>query len=178
MCIRDRIESLVDGLAARRKLMLIDTCESGERPPEETARLATALGAAGLTARGLELVESGAPAGAEPPPAIARTPMQTRERLIFADLFRRTGTIIFNSSSGTEPSLEREDIKNGLFTHAFVRALAEGDHDGDGFVDTDELRRYVQQEVVKRSGGLQHPSVDRDNLAQTIRLPALSAAKP
>lgn len=45
------------------------------------------------------------------------------------------------------------------------------DADGDGRVSTDELRAHVSQAVSGRTGGLQNPTVDRDNIHQRFGFP-------
>ncbi len=49
-----------------------------------------------------------------------------------------------------------------------MKALSSNDADknNDGMVSTDELRDYVNTQVARASGDLQHPTVDRDNIYQ------------
>ena len=70
-------------------------------------------------------------------------------------------------------SYESAAIQNGFFTSKVIEALNGGIADGnkDGTLSTKELRKYVSSEVAKNTEGLQHPTVDRDNIYQEIELP-------
>jgi hypothetical protein len=103
-----------------------------------------------------------------------------RERYIYNDLTRRTGTIVLSSSSGNERSWESADIQNGVFTKEVLRAMVTNvaDANRDGLVSIDELRSYVVGTVPQRTYDQQHPSVDRDNLETSFELPLVPAAQP
>jgi WD40 repeat protein len=169
------VEELLQGIAPRNKLFLMDACESGE-VDEEDGKTSTAyqtLLALGITRRGFKKVGSapdgvtGVAASGTMLPGKANYLYQ-RDRYIFNDLSRRSGAIVFSSSRGSEPSQERKDIKQGLFTYHILEALTtpNADFDKNGFVSTDELREYVSTRVAMSSGNTQHPTVDRDNIYQ------------
>lgn len=165
----ERIESLVDGIASRKKLVLLDTCDSGEwvagaRPvdPSKTT----------LRARAIKRVRTATQRSPDP---TGPTPAATHyrpdpSRLIYADLSRRTGAIVLSSSRSGQSSFEDARFENGLFTEAVLLALSstEADADKDGSVDTNELRTYVRSRVGSWSSGAQTPTVDRDNIAARI----------
>jgi hypothetical protein len=62
-----------------------------------------------------------------------------------------------------------------VFTAALLRVLAAlmADADGDGWISIDELEAGVKATVVGATGGLQHPTIDRENALQDFRLPVL-----
>jgi WD40 repeat protein/uncharacterized caspase-like protein len=171
------IESLLQGIAARRKLFLMDTCQSGEY--EGTAPAAAAV-AAGST-RGLQAraIDAGICRGLSVIPSAVRQALAERDRWIYNDLVRRTGAIVLSSSRGDEYSLESDGLRQGLFTSAVLEALAQAaaDADRDGRVDSREIQAWVGRRVPELSGGAQHPVVDRDNLSVTIGFPA-GAGRP
>lgn len=168
----DKIESLLDGIAPRRKLFLMDTCESGEAEEEtehQSFALARSRGLKPRAARGLQ-VKLAQSASASPEMMKRQLPVD-RERYIYNDLMRRTGAIIFSSSRGGEYSYESDRVKNGFFTAALLEALrGKADTGRDGRVDDEELRSYVSDAVIRLTDGLQHPTVDRDNLFQEVIL--------
>lgn len=120
----DQLEGLLDGIAPRRKLLLIDTCESGEVDELERA-LNQAPPSAGAAPRGRRaLVLDSAAATSQP--AAASKPRRfllERDRLIFGDLSRRTGAVVFASSRGWEQSYELAALENGAFTEAILETL-------------------------------------------------------
>jgi WD40 repeat protein/uncharacterized caspase-like protein len=163
------IEDLVTGIAPRKKLLLLDTCQSGERDSDEEVVRVSAGRSRGLVARGIRpiVLDSGKPASHRP------RFLGSQDRFIFNDLSRRSGTIVFSASRGSELSYEDDRLQNGMFTYELVRALASSsaDTDRDGFVSTDELRANVTQAVLTRTYGLQNPTVDRDNLEALFGFP-------
>jgi WD40 repeat protein len=158
------IEHLLFEIAPRRKLFLMDTCESGEN--DEPERLAAA-GTTELRSRGLKLAR----AEAAPMPRIVRDTQ--RDRYIFNDLIRRSGAIVFSSSRGSELSYEADAFGHGLFTEAILQSLRDrtADADGNGRLGILEIRDYVARRVAEMSGGLQNPVIDRDNIAVRFEFP-------
>jgi WD40 repeat protein len=164
----EQIEDLLQGIAPRKKLFLMDTCESGEREEETEASPALAFAALDGTgkARGIKV-------HAKPP--IARRATYTRDRFIYNDLVRRSGAVVFSSSRGGELSYEFDNLKNGAFTYAIIQAFTgeRADADASGTLTVPELRPFVEQEVMRLTGGRQHPTIDRDNITIDLQLPTL-----
>ena len=155
----EEIEAALGGTPARQKLLLLDTCESGERD-DAPAMLAVAA-RPGVALRGVRLKTAAVAAEA---PRAPRPWLFDRDRYVYSDLSRRTGAMVFSSSRGSEFSEEDERLQNGLFSHALVQGLGKsGDANHDGSVSRDELSAYVAAAVEKLSEGRQHPTVDRDN---------------
>jgi uncharacterized caspase-like protein len=165
------IEELFADLPARRRLLLLDTCESGDRDEARAPRPTTSHASRGVVARSTRaLVRVRADA---PPP---RAFLRDRERFIYNDLSRRSGVVVFSSSHGSELSYESPDWQNGAFTAELKLALSTpaADTDRNGTVSIDELRAYVSGAVARRTDGLQHPTIDRDNAAARIGLPIVT----
>lgn len=157
----DLLEDMLVSAPARRKLALMDTCESGERDRDEGAT--TVAAGPNVISRGLRRAVAGKP----------RPYIYERDRFIYNNLQRRSGAIVLSSSRGGEASYESAEFKHGFFTAAILRALGDRqvDRNRDGQVSTDELALYVGKLVPTLSGGLQQPTVDRDNLAQRFAFP-------
>lgn len=164
----EEIEALLYDIAPRKKLFLMDTCESGEA--DDDGGLLAGAGKVELRSRGLRSNK----AEKRPTPSIRAA---SRERYIFNDLLRRSGAVVYSSSRGNELSYERDDLANGLFTEAVLRAFGDpkADRNEDGVLDTQELRGFVTPLVAELSQGLQNPVVDRDNLVARHTFPALRA---
>ncbi len=159
------IENLMQGIAPRNKLFLMDTCESGEIEEDTKQQYFTIADTRGINARTtraltLSLKNKGS--------KIKRTYLYNRDRYIYNDLRRRSGAIVFSSSHGGEFSYEKDEFQNGLFTEAIIKSLTgnKADKDNNGIISTDELRDYVIKSVPQLSSDLQHPTVDRDNIYQ------------
>lgn len=165
------IEDLLLVSPARSKLMLMDTCESGELDDLAPAAPAGSKALA-LASRGLHKLKSGAP-------ALAAFVVTQKDRYIYNDLARRSGAVVFSSSRGGELSYEKRELQNGLFTESILRGLSDlrADRNGDRRVSLDELRKHVMAEVISMSDGLQHPTVDRDNLFVNLAFEPTRAAR-
>jgi len=165
----DLIENIMQEIAPRNKLFLMDTCESGEID-NETQNKYYAMGKRrnikARTNRGIKIMRSNAKTS-------NRTYLYQKDRYIYNDLLRRSGAIVFSSSRGDEFSYEDEKIKNGYFTEEIIKAFtsSRADKNKDGIVSKDELIDYVSREVPKYTDDMQHPTVDRDNIFQKFGFP-------
>jgi uncharacterized caspase-like protein len=142
----------------------MDACESGEIDEDDQTQLIASANISNLSSRGFKNTS----ATVTTVNTSSRDFLFQKDRFIYNDLKRRSGAIVLSSSKGGELSYERNDIENGLFTEYIMRALTsnEADENNDKIISIDELRDYVLKEVAKASGGLQHPTIDRDNIYQ------------
>lgn len=64
-------------------------------------------------------------------------------------------------------------IQNGFFTHEILEGLGseQADLNRDGRISIDELEGFVSLKVALMTGGLQRPTVDRDNINQRFSFP-------
>ena len=169
------IEDLLQDIAPRRKLLLMDTCESGERDEGEAAPALVQPGARALRSRGIRGVKLAGTAAASSESARRdlRRILDVRDRYIYNDLGRRTGAVVFSSSRGSELSYEQDALQNGVFTAQLKAGLTNpaADRDRDGLLSSDELRDFVAAEVARLTNDLQHPTIDRDNTEIRLGLP-------
>ncbi|MCK6545358.1 caspase family protein [Myxococcota bacterium] len=151
------IEGLLDGIAPRRKLLLMDTCFSGELDRPEALALAK-------QGKARVQVTSNKTRG------IRRntTPVDTLALVqeLFSDVRRGTGAQVISSAGGAELALESDQWSNGVFTYALLEALAAGkaDTNTDTRVFVRELHDYVVARVLALTGGQQRPTSRRENL--------------
>ncbi len=162
-------EDLLDGIEPLRKVLLVDTCFSGEIDKEEVHTLAPAEGGTRVTVREYKAarnIVSLAAASAAPTAASEPLAALTVQQDLFADLRRGTGAVVISSSSGSEFSLEGAQWGNGVFTYALLQGLTAGraDRDGDASVTVSELQSYVIDQVRQLTRGAQNPTVRRENL--------------
>ena len=161
-------EALLDGIAPLRKMLLIDTCFSGEIDKDEAVVVADATDStegqvkmrAFKTQRGVQVTadDSGAANGA--------TDALKFQQDWFSDLRRGTGAVVISSASGNEYAFEGEQWNNGVFTYALLQGLENGaaDTDHDARITVGELQAYVIDQVRKLTAGGQNPTVRRENL--------------
>lgn len=167
----EEVEDLLYDVAPRSKLLLLDTCESGELGDPEYLAAITELPRTGMIPRSIRGMSVTADPGRR---RVLQSVQMGKDRFLYNDLFRRSGTIVFSSSRGDELSYEDDRIQNGFFTHGIISAFKDpaSDEDGDGQISVDELRKRVISEVPKATQDLQHPTVDRDNLFQKFYFPS------
>lgn len=168
----ETIEDILYDIKPRKKLFLLDTCESGELDENIYGQYYAMADARGLNPRTFRKpLKSRGDARLEPRPYLYE-----KDRFIYNNLARRSGAVVFSSSRGGEISYESSGIENGFFTEKVIAALTDtsADKDGNKAISLDELREYVSAAVAKETNGLQHPTVDRDNIYQKIELPLLA----
>jgi WD40 repeat protein len=153
------IEGLLDCIKARRKLLLMDTCHSGEVDKEEVLAAGPHKVTEGtVQARGFRGVE------------VRQARLGTNHsaelmREMFTDLRRGTGAVAVAAAGGLQYALESKEWQNGVFTYALLRGLGgAADKNKDGKVQVSELRDYVLEEVRRLTDGRQAPTVRRENL--------------
>lgn len=169
----EELEGLLDGIAARRKLMLVDTCFSGETEDDDEA---LGVGTGAVTSIAPGTTAGGATRGKSFRALTlttnkTTTPARRASRYgalteMFADLRRGTGAMVIASATGTQFSWEKDEWQNGAFTYAVLEGLrGAADRDDNGAIRVSELRDYVMVRVQEITGGEQHPTSRRENLA-------------
>lgn len=164
----DQIEGLLDGIAPRKKLLLMDTCHAGEVDKDGTRQETTGTDSA---AAGLAPGVKAAAARARPGKSyvgLGNSFLLMQE--LFADLRRGSGASVIAAASGVQYAYESDG--NGLFTHALLDGLraggagarAKADADGNDSVSVSELRDWVYGQVQAMTGGKQTPTSRRDNI--------------
>jgi len=171
----EEFELLLDGIPALQKMLLLDTCFSGEIEKDqpvvvakaETGDSATVKKRSFKAARGVALVaDAGGGQGTAPAEPRLSADMVKFQQDWFADLRRGTGAAVISSSSGNEYSLEGEQWKNGVFTYSLLNGLKNraADANKDQVITVSELQAYVIEQVRKLTEGGQNPTVRRENL--------------
>jgi WD40 repeat protein/uncharacterized caspase-like protein len=157
----DSIEGLLDGIAARNRLVLLDTCHAGEADfvaPEGTGPVAS-------PAKGVKAFRHFGPARLKEQPHVAGVTDRTLAGL-FADLRRGAGAFVIGAAGAAEFAVEREKFANGVFTYCILQSLEDStaDRNQDGVLRVSELHRYVSSRVAELTGGRQRPISRRENL--------------
>lgn len=151
------IEEVLDGIKPVRKLLIMDTCHSGEIEQEEVEEKTDDVveGDVQFRAVGNGYVEKD-----------EVSPSKMMKEL-FSDLRRGTGTTVISSAGGAEFAMESDTWKNGLFTYVLLFGLRNktADLDHDGKIMLSELQIYVTDRVSQLSHGKQVPTSRIQNIS-------------
>lgn len=146
----EELEDLLDNIPARKKMMLIDACHSGEVDKEELLKYKNAETtlAANKTkgAKGAKVVNTGVKK------AGMKTSMELMQQL-FLNVSRSTGATIISAAAGTQFALEKNDLKNGVFSYSILEYMK-----ANSSATVSDLKKYVNKRVVELTAGLQVPT--------------------
>jgi len=79
------------------------------------------------------------------------------------------GRVIITASDANEVSVEKDELKHGVFTYYLLEGLrGKADLDGDGVITIDELYRYVSTKVPPATGQNQHPVMKGETTGQIV----------
>lgn len=151
-----KLTALVQGLRARQRIVMLDTCHAGET--DRSAKQAVPASGKNVTQKGFR----GLVLGENDDFAKSFELM----RALFFDQNDGSGAIVISSSGGAEYAYEKDEQKNGVFTHALLRALGNASLDGnaDSSVALSEVFAGLESEVRSLTGGAQHPNIRTGNL--------------
>jgi ankyrin repeat protein len=153
----NQLEQTLYNNKARKKILLVDACHSGlidETSSFTYTRTDTLSSNVKQTGRGVSLKYK----------KKADTDTELMHS-VFLNINRGNGLTIIAAAAGTEYAYEDAKYKNGLFTYSLISALKSGkaDLNNDKSITVSELKHYVEQFVVKLSGGKQRPTNRRFN---------------
>lgn len=153
----EALEDLLNSIPARKKLLLIDACHSGEVDKEEMEKLKAMAIADTAKTQGAKGVEPLFKQGSK------KLGMKNSFELmqeLFVNVGRSTGATIISAAAGTQFALERGDLKNGVFTYAILEAMQK-----NSSLKISELKKTVGQRVEELTKGLQKPTSRNETLA-------------
>lgn len=155
----EKLEQLLDGIKANRKILIMDTCHSGEVDKEDV------FFAANDEAPEDDDIAFRAVGEAVKSDETKATPSRLAGEL-FNDLRKGTGATVISSAGGVEFAMESAEWKNGLFTYCMLNGLKNrtADLNGDGVIMLLELQAYVVEKVTALSHGRQVPNSRIQNI--------------
>ena len=161
-------ESILDGIKPQKKILLMDTCHSGEVDKDEVVvdDNTTQAEEGDLVFRsvGPSVQNKGGELGLQNTSELMKT--------LFTDLRKGTGATVISSAGGLEFAMESENWSNGLFTHCLINGIKnqKADLNGDAEIWLSELQEFVSAEVNHLSNGLQKPTSRIENQSLDFRL--------
>jgi WD40 repeat protein len=161
-------ENLVDGIPARKRVILIDACHSGEvdkegLEPVEDGSVTLKDGRKGnvkkFTYKGVRSQKGGG--------NLDLTNSLELMQELFANLSQGTGAVVISASAGSGYALESPEWNNGVFTYCVMNGLKNkyADLNNDGLITINELKEYVSREVEVLTKGAQKPTSRRENIS-------------
>jgi WD40 repeat protein len=155
----DELEDLLDDIPARKKLLLMDACHSGEIDYDEYDLYVENMYETNVVARSVYTSRT----------SESNIGLENSFRLmkeLFADLRRGSGAIVISSAGGVEFAFESDKLKNGVFTYVLMNALRSmrANENNDSVITISELQKYVMKTVSELTAGRQNPTTRRENL--------------
>ncbi len=160
------METLLDGIPARKKLLMIDACHSGE---VDKTRLKVSADQSVLLAKNMKgLVKSYTyekEASEEQYQVGIKTSFELMQEL-FTNVSKGSGAVVISAAAGNSYALESDEWKNGVFTYCLLYGLKskKADFNEDGVITVNELKAYVSKEVERLTNGAQKPTSRSENL--------------
>ena len=147
----EELESLLDSIPARKKLMLIDACHSGEVDKEDLVT---------LNASSDSLIKGLKPVGYKQEGHLGLKNSFELMQSLFVNVGKSTGATIISAAAGTQFALERNDLKNGVFTFSILEAMNKYPT-----LKISELKKIVGERVEQLTKGLQKPTSRNETIA-------------
>lgn len=148
------LEDLLEGIPARKKLLLIDACHGGELDKEELKKIVQAQANFDSTKKGVIVLldSTGKSAG-------TKNDFELMQQA-FVNVGRSTGATVISAAAGTQFALERGYLKNGVFTYSILELMKQ-----NKVTTVSALKQYVNQRVTELTNGIQVPEPRSENMA-------------
>jgi WD40 repeat protein len=150
----ENLENLLDKIPARKKLLLIDACHSGEVDKDDIQLVkATENERERNGVKGVEIkvINKNKKIG------MANSFELMRE--LFVNVGKTTGATIISAAGGTQYALEKGDLKNGVFTYCILELLK-----NVPTLKISELKSNVTERVLQLTAGAQKPTSRNENI--------------
>ena len=148
----DELESLLDSIPARKKLMLIDACHSGEVDKDDLIA---------LEATDKKLIKGLKPVAYKKEGQLGLKNSFELMQSLFVNVGKSTGATIISAAAGTEFALEGIDnLPNGVFTYSILESMNKFPS-----MKLSELKKTVGERVVELTKGLQKPTSRNETIA-------------
>ncbi len=145
------LEKLLDSIPARKKLLLIDACHSGEVDKEDLVA---------LNETSDTLIKGIKPVAYKKDGQLGLKNSFELMQSLFVNVGKSTGATIISAAAGTQFALERSDLKNGVFTYSILEAMKNHPQ-----MKISELKAIVGKRVEELTNGLQKPTSRNETIA-------------
>jgi len=157
----EALESLLDGIPARQKLLLLDACNSGENDKTEVLRQELATNQNKMDAKTIE--------GAKGYIKVVQEENKSNFKKmneLFVNVRNNTGSVIISAAGGQESALEAievdgKTIKNGAFTYSILECLKQNEGKE---LKVNALKQYAEKRVEEITNGKQKPTSRQETM--------------
>lgn len=161
------LEKIIDGINCRNKVLMMDTCHSGELDDddvEEATAQTKAVGSVAFRSAGALVKLKENSFGLENTLELSKA--------LFGDMRKGTGATVISAAGGTEFAAEGVNSANGLFTASFIEGIKTryADWNRDRSYTVSEMRNFVTKQVIQKSNGNQVPTSREENIKNDFRL--------
>ena len=163
----EALQSLVDDIKCRNKIVMMDTCHSGELDNEDVEEANKEVSSAGAvafrsTGKLIKLKEN----------SFGLENTLELSKALFGDMKKGTGATIVSAAGGTEFAAEGVNSENGLFTSSLIQGITtrRADLNRDRSYTVSELREYISEQVIRVSDGKQVPTSREENVKNDFRV--------
>jgi hypothetical protein len=154
----EAIQDLLTNIPARRKLLLLDACHSGELVDSDTSD---------TNANVTQNIPTGAKGSKARSISTSNEDTFQLMQSLFYDLDRGNGSYVISAAAGSEFAYEDEQWGNGVFTYSFINALYDLGYDmwkGKMDIPISKIKKYVYDNVKKLTNNKQQPTSRAENL--------------
>jgi WD40 repeat protein len=148
----NELENLLDSIPSRKKLMLIDACHSGEVDKEDLVRLESSPDSLVKGLKPVSFKQDDTHFG-------LRNSFELMQNL-FVNVGKSTGAVVISAAAGTQFALERNDLKNGVFSFCILEAMKNYPE-----MKVSELKKIIGEKVELLTNGLQKPTYRNETIA-------------
>ena len=159
----EELESLLDGIPARQKLLLLDACNSGEN--DKTEVLKKELEQKQVKMNTTEVLAARG--------VIVKLEEENKSNFkkmneLFVNVRNNTGSVIISAAGGQESALEAitldgKSIENGAFSYCVLEYLKNNSNNPEELT-VNKLKNYVEKRVEEITNGKQKPTSRQETM--------------
>jgi hypothetical protein len=157
------VTSVFDNVPARKRLVLIDACHSGEIDKdaiEEKAMEIVRDSKRVIKVQNFDNIKKNVLNFYN----VSNTAVEMMEQM-FSDLETGSGAYVIAAAAGNGYAFESDVWSNGVFTYSLLHGLANNDADlnGDNAITVSEMKNFLIKNVVQLTNGRQKPTCRNEN---------------
>jgi hypothetical protein len=157
----EELESLLDGIPARQKLLLLDACNSGENDKTELHKQDLANNERNMNVKEVEGAK-----GVISQMEEENTNNFKKMNELFVNVRNNTGSVIISAAGGMESALEAiqvdgKTIENGAFTYSILECLKQNEGKE---LKVNTLKQYAEKRVEEITNGKQKPTSRQETM--------------